>query len=183
MCSALFRRTADSPAVFIFHDLRSRDFEEKIEGLWTGYLLELWQRRRLQKQERQKSHPLLSKTTTLLVHHAFLYISLPSLHYYDAKMPNFTFYGGRIKTSHDEIFFRLFPGLFLNLNAVPKLRNPLQRVPPTFSANWYNRDKVFSIFRAAKTENPVPCRSSVFLYSYLTKKLSGTYCRKKPHES
>jgi len=38
---------------------------------------------------------LLSKTTSLLVHHAFLYISLPLLHDYDVKMPNFTFYGGR----------------------------------------------------------------------------------------
>ena len=32
--------------------------------------------------------------TTLHVHHAFLYISLPSLLDYDVKMPNFTFYGG-----------------------------------------------------------------------------------------
>ena len=38
---------------------------------------------------------LLSKTTGLHVHHAFLYISLPLLHDYDVKMPNFTFYGGR----------------------------------------------------------------------------------------
>ena len=30
-------------------------------------------------------------TTTLHVHHAFLYISLPSLHDYDVKVPNFTF--------------------------------------------------------------------------------------------
>ena len=37
----------------------------------------------------------ISKTTTLHVHHACLYISLPSLHDYDAKMPHFTFYGGR----------------------------------------------------------------------------------------
>ena len=29
--------------------------------------------------------------TTLHVHHAFLYISLPPLHDYDRKMPNFTF--------------------------------------------------------------------------------------------
>ena len=28
------------------------------------------------------------------MHHAFLNISLPSLHDYDLKMPNFTFYGG-----------------------------------------------------------------------------------------
>ena len=35
--------------------------------------------------------PILSKTTTLYVHHAFLYISLLSLHDYSVKMPNFTF--------------------------------------------------------------------------------------------
>ena len=33
----------------------------------------------------------INKTITLHVHHAFLYISLPSLHDYDVKMPNFTF--------------------------------------------------------------------------------------------
>ena len=38
---------------------------------------------------------LLNETSTLHVHHAFLYISLPLLHDYDVKMPNFTFYGGR----------------------------------------------------------------------------------------
>ena len=38
---------------------------------------------------------LMSKTTTLHVHHAFLYIFLPLLHDYDVKMPIFTFYGGR----------------------------------------------------------------------------------------
>ena len=31
------------------------------------------------------------KTTTLHVHHAFLYISLPSLHDYNVKVPHFTF--------------------------------------------------------------------------------------------
>ena len=41
-----------------------------------------------------KAIGLLSKNTTLHVHHAFLYISLPSLHDYDVKMPNFTFFGG-----------------------------------------------------------------------------------------
>ena len=35
---------------------------------------------------------LLSKTTTLHVHHAFsVYISLPFLYDYDVKMPNFKF--------------------------------------------------------------------------------------------
>ena len=33
----------------------------------------------------------MSKTTTLHVHHAFLYISLLSLHNYDVKWPNFNF--------------------------------------------------------------------------------------------
>ena len=37
----------------------------------------------------------MAKTTTLHVHHAILYISLLSLHDYDVKRPNFTFYGGR----------------------------------------------------------------------------------------
>ena len=37
----------------------------------------------------------LSKTTTLHVHHAFLYISLPSLHDFNVKVPNFWFCRGR----------------------------------------------------------------------------------------
>ena len=43
----------------------------------------------------KKAIGLLSKTTSLHRHHVFLYISLQSLHDYDVKMPNFTFYGGR----------------------------------------------------------------------------------------
>ena len=43
----------------------------------------------------KKSIGLLSKTTSLHMHHTFLYISLPLLHDYDVKMPSFTFYGGR----------------------------------------------------------------------------------------
>ena len=39
-------------------------------------------------QDVKKAIGLLRKTTTLHVHHAFLYISLPSLHDYDVKMPN-----------------------------------------------------------------------------------------------
>ena len=41
-----------------------------------------------------KARVLISKTTILHVHHAFLYIFLPSLHHYDVKMPNFTMYRG-----------------------------------------------------------------------------------------
>ena len=43
----------------------------------------------------KKSTGLLRKTSSLHVHHAFLYISLPLLHDYHMKMPSFTFYGGR----------------------------------------------------------------------------------------
>ena len=41
-----------------------------------------------------KAIGLISKTTISHVHHAFLYISLPLLHDYDVKMPNFTMYRG-----------------------------------------------------------------------------------------
>ena len=49
---------------------------------------------------------LFRKTTTLYVHHAFLYISLPSLHKYNKKMPNCKFYGGR-KQATTNFFFPL----------------------------------------------------------------------------
>ena len=42
----------------------------------------------------KKAIGLLSKTTSLHVHHAFLYVSLPLMHDYNVKMPSFTFYEG-----------------------------------------------------------------------------------------
>ena len=39
------------------------------------------------------------------LHHAFLFISLPSLHDYDVKMPNFTFCGGREHKATTFFFF------------------------------------------------------------------------------
>ena len=55
------------------------------------------------------------------MHHAFLYISLPSLHGYDVKVPYYKFYGGRKQatTSYDESLF-----LSLNLSAVLKKSTP-----------------------------------------------------------
>ena len=39
-------------------------------------------------------------------HHAFLYISVPSLHDYDVKMPNVTFCGGlELKTTTFSLLF------------------------------------------------------------------------------
>ena len=58
------------------------------------------------KEDVKKAIGLLRKTTTLHVRHAFLYISLPSLHDYDVKMPNFKFYG-RGKQATTNIFFSL----------------------------------------------------------------------------
>ena len=54
----------------------------------------------------KKAIGLLRKTTSLHLHHAFLYISLPSLHNYDVKMPNCKFYGGR-KQATTNLFFPL----------------------------------------------------------------------------
>ena len=56
-----------------------------------------------------------SKTTTLHVHHAFFYISLPFLHDYDVKMPNFALNGGR-KQATTKVYFSFwiwirFPGI------------------------------------------------------------------------
>ena len=58
------------------------------------------------KEDVKKAMGLLRKTTTLHVHHAFLYISLPSLHECDVKMPNCKFYGGR-KQATTNLFFSL----------------------------------------------------------------------------
>ena len=48
----------------------------------------------------------MHKTTTLHVHHPFLYISLPFLRDYDMKVPNFVFYGER-KQATTKFYFAL----------------------------------------------------------------------------
>ena len=55
------------------------------------------------------------------MHHAFLYISLQSLHDEDVKMPNCKFYGGR-KQATTNLFFSLW---------VQSSRNQLQGNSPT----------------------------------------------------
>ena len=57
-------------------------------------------------QDVKEALGLLRKTTTLHVHHAVLYISSPSLHDYDVKMPNCKFYGGR-KQATTNLFLSL----------------------------------------------------------------------------
>ena len=58
----------------------------------------------------KKAIGLISKTTSH-VHRAFLYISMPSMHRYDVKMPNFTFYGGP-KQAKTNFFFSLKTGVW-----------------------------------------------------------------------
>ena len=65
--------------------------------------------------------------TTLHVHHAFLYISLTSLHDYGLNIPNFTFYGGRKQTT---------------TNGPQETNSRETRLHLTFSGNWNKHDKV-----------------------------------------
>ena len=81
---------------------------------------------------------LISKTTTLHVHHDFLYISLPFLHYYDVKMPNFLFYAWGTQTRNDELFLSL-PELECSSQ---EINSKETRPHFTFSVNWNKRDKV-----------------------------------------
>ena len=76
------------------------------------------------KENVKKTIGLMSKTTTLHVHHAFLYISLPSLHNYDVKWPNFKFTWERERQA--DKFYQLCQ----NLGAVPSLQ--LQSKFPSF---------------------------------------------------
>ena len=76
---------------------------------------------------------LFSKTTTLDVHHAFLYISLPSPHDYDVKMSNFTFLNKRRR-------------IFLSLSklecGLQEINSKKIRLNLTFSANGNKLDRV-----------------------------------------
>ena len=67
---------------------------------------------------------LEGKTTTLHVHYTFLYISLPFLHDYDVKFPNWTFHGGR-KQATTKFYFS-------HLTWIGILGIHLQEGSPTF---------------------------------------------------
>ena len=78
----------------------------------------------------KKAIGLLSKTTTLHVNHTFSYISSPSLHDCDVKMPNFTFYGGRKLAAANFSLSKL------------EINSKEIRLHLTSSPNWNRRDKV-----------------------------------------
>ena len=47
------------------------------------------------ENDKKRKQVEIGKTTTLSMHHASLYVSLPLLNDYDVKLPNFTFCWGR----------------------------------------------------------------------------------------
>ena len=79
----------------------------------------LFRRRRRRQRERQ-TIGWIGKTATLHVHRAFL----SSLHDYDVKMSNFSFYGGReLKTT---------TFLFFSWTSIQSFRTQVQKILPTF---------------------------------------------------
>ena len=72
------------------------------------------------------------------MHHTCLYFSLQLLHDYDVKMPNFTFYGGRLNERR-----RNFLSLS-KLECSPQEINSREIcLHKTFSANWNERHKIW----------------------------------------
>ena len=84
----------------------------------------------------KKAIGLISKTTTLHVHHTFLYISFLSLYNYDGKWPNFKFTWERERQGNK------FYHLCQNSGAVPSLQLQHQNsLLLSNEANWDNREK------------------------------------------
>ena len=76
----------------------------------------------------KKAVAYVGKTTTLHVHVAFLYISLPSLHDYDVNLPNFTFCQGR---EHKATTF-----FFFSWTSIQSLRIQLQKKDYIWRIEW-----------------------------------------------
>ena len=99
-----------------------------------SYISDLTKPRRRRQRERQNTIILMSKTTTLHVHHAFLYISMPSLRNYDVKWPDFKF-TWEWKRQGDK-FYHLCP----NLSAFPSLHlQPLSDREVPIKELWQRR--------------------------------------------
>ena len=95
------------------------------------------QRRQRRQRQRQKAIGLVSKTTTLHVHHAFVCISLPSLHDYDVKWPNFKFFLARERQGDK------FYHLCLNSAWPPLLSFNINSLLFINWATWDNREMVW----------------------------------------
>ena len=104
--------------------------------LCNSHLTKPRRRRRRRQRKPQKPIGLMSKTTTLHVHHAFLYISLPSLHDYDVKWPKFKFTFERERQG--DKFYHLCPN-WARSPLFSSSQNPLFL---SNRANWDNHEKV-----------------------------------------
>ena len=98
--------------------------------------------RRRRQRKRQKTIRLMSKTTILHAHRAFLYISLSSLHTCDVKWPNFKFTWERERQG-DELY-HLCP----NLSAFPLFSSTQNSLLLSNRANWDNREKIWNDARS-----------------------------------
>ena len=90
-------------------------------------------------RDSKKAIRLISKTKTLHVNHAFLYISLPSLHNYNVKVPKFTF--GRRQEHKTTTFY------FFSWTLIQPIRIQLQKqyyYHWTKQTRWKKGDKVWS---------------------------------------
>ena len=87
------------------------------------------------RRQLQKAIGLVSKTTILHEHHAFLYISLPSLHDYDVKWPNF-FEDRNGKAIKSAIFV-------WTLARPPLFSSTINSLLLSNWATWDNREMVF----------------------------------------
>ena len=91
-------------------------FQRRFYGRRRCRIRDLTKPRRRRQRERQETIGFMSKTTTLHVHHGFLYISLPSLRNYDVKWPNFKFTWERERQGDK------FYHVCQNLSAYPSLQ-------------------------------------------------------------
>ena len=94
--------------------------------------------RRRRQRQRQRAIGLVSKKTTLLVHHVFLYISWPSLHDYNVKWPDFKFFFLRRERQGDKLYH-----LCLNSGVIPlQLQHKFNSLPLSNRVTWDNSEMV-----------------------------------------
>ena len=89
----------------------------------------------------KKAIDWISKTTTLHVHHAFLYISLPSLHHYDVIIPNFAFYG-EPKQPTPKFAFSFWTWILVGTNSAQK----------EFACIWQSKWSWSNRYRTERTQ-------------------------------
>ena len=87
----------------------------------------------------KKAMGLITKTTNLHVHYTFWYISLPSLHDQDVKLPNGTFYGGRNPLTLRRIFLSLSKLGY----GLQELNSREFHLHLKIKASWNNREDVW----------------------------------------